>query len=220
MPDTVFTLNNRALLAAAVCAATDDWHRRYRPALTEVLCEVGPDGLRLVATDTHVLGALHLRPGDCGLELGALDGPRTFTLPVATAGHLLRIRRRPAVTVRAHDDLTVTVSNSDGTYTTLPCRAAGDFPAYRQVIPSGPCDPRDRASLDAALLARFAEVAKALGVAGYLELEFRAPQGPVGVRLRELPGFYGLIMPLEAREPLGVPAWLAPAAEASLPAAA
>lgn len=204
-----FTINNYVLTAMADFASTDTWHREHRPTLSEVLIELTPESLRLVATDTHVLAALHLTAADGhGVDLSCV-APIAVTLPMSTLKPLLRERKRPAVTVTIDtESMTATVANAVGMQATVACREGEAYVAYHNVIPTTKAQPREYAAVDVTLLAKFGSLAKALGVSPYVQVEFREHGGPIAVTVQSLPCCYGLLMPVSTHEWLGLPTWL------------
>ena len=206
---TTFTLNGAVLDAMLSFTAEPN---SIHSVLTGVLAEITPDSLRLVATQTHVLGVMHLTAmNGYGLDLQCAE-PLQIVLPVAEMKPLLKDRRYPAVTVSI-DGLQVTVRNSAGITTTIQGRPGDEFPTYLRVLPEGDPQPLPGLALDLGLLARFTAFARTLREEPKLTMSFHSVQGPIGVRLKTLSSFYGVIMPLQLECSAAVPNWLRPPVE-------
>lgn len=214
-----FTIDNYVLTALADFVSTESWHLEHRPALTELLVEITSESLRLVATDTHALAMLHLTPADGhGVALDCLE-PLAVTLPVSALKPLLRERKRPVVTVTIDtESMTATLANTAGMHATVACREGTEYVSYRNVIPTTSTQSRECSAIDASLLAKFGNLAKALGVAPYLQLEYREPLGPIAVTVQQLACFFGLVMPVSLQNQWGLPAWLLSATDERIPA--
>lgn len=203
---TTCTLNNYVLTALADFCAGDG---AVRPVLKEVLVEVTPEYLRLVATDTYAMVVMHLPSGEEHGVTVECEAPLAVTVPVGALKALLKERKRPQIRIAIDPEaLTATVSNAAGMQTTVPCRAGEEFVPYRVVLPREAAAAREAITLDADFLARFGRLARALGVKPQVTLELHEGHGPVAVHLRQVEYCYGLIMPVIDQSALGVPAWL------------
>lgn len=211
---TVFTLDGYVLEAMRAFTATTRGCTGH-PVLQEVLCEVTPDAVRLVATDTHVLGLLHLTPL-LGYHLDIqCDAPCRLVLPLSQCLPLLRERSHP-VTLSL-DSEQVTLTAPSGLSVTLPGLHADEFPHYPRVLAlDTPLTPTVRTAYDLALLGRFAAFAKAMGQPPHCDLALHGTLSPVSVRIAGLTGFYGILMPRQLAYEEAIPAWLLPP-QAALP---
>lgn len=214
---TICTLNNYLLTALADFCAGEG---AVRPVLKEVMLEIMPEAVRLVATDTYAMVVMHLPSGEGHGVTVECEEPLAVTVPVCALKGLLKERKRPQTRIAIDPDtLTATVSNAAGMQTTVPCRAGEEFVPYRAVLPKSDAYAREAITLDADFLARFGRLARALGVKPQVTLELHEGHGPVAVHLRHVDYCYGLIMPVIAQRTLGVPAWLQET-EAAVPLAA
>jgi hypothetical protein len=210
---TTFTIDARCLEAMLAFTSTNRTFNAHA-VLWDVLVEVSPEAVRLVSTDTHVLGLLHLTPllGH-GLDINCSE-PTSLVLPVEQFKPVLKDRKLP-VTVTL-DGEQVTITAASGLSLTLPGRPAEEFPQYARVLSlDSPITPTTRTAYDGTLLAKFASFAKTMGVPPNLDLAFHGIISPASVRIGNLTGFYGVLMPRQLAFEEAIPAWLLPpAAEA------
>ncbi len=74
----------------------------------------------------------------------------------------------------------------------------GDFPKWRQVLPSGDKIPLSEIGFNASLLADFHKTGKTMGCVGVeLRLNMFSAEGVTEVHIGGKPNFYGVIMPLK-----------------------
>lgn len=184
--------------------------------LHDILVEIAPDAVRLVATDGYCLGMLHLTGiSGFGFRLHTCDTPTAVVLPLEEVKPLLRDRKQSVLfTV---EEATVTL-HAGGTCLTVSQRPGEDYPDYRRVLPETDDTSISRIALDTALLGRFANFAKILKEEPFFDFAFTHPTGPIGVRLKSVSSFYGVLMPRVLAFEEGMPAWLRYAGEAELPA--
>ncbi|OPZ86751.1 MAG: hypothetical protein BWY76_00801 [bacterium ADurb.Bin429] len=177
--------------------------------LWDVLVEVSPEAVRLVSTDTHTLGLLHLTP-ILGHHLDiACAEPTSLVLPLAQMTPVLKEKKFP-VTVTL-DDEQVTITAASGLSLTLPGRLASEFPQYQRVLAlDTPITPTARMAYDLSLLAKFAAFAKTMGVAPNIDLAFHGTNSPASIRIGNLTGFYGIAMPRTLGFEDPIPSWLQP----------
>ena len=101
-----------------------------RPILTGVLMAAEDDGLRLVATDSYRLAVRDLR------GVGVLAEGQRVLVPSRALNELMRLLAGPAA------EVALRLGAHDATFTTGPVSLTtrlieGEFPNYRQLIPSG-----------------------------------------------------------------------------------
>lgn len=205
---TIFTIDGY-VLEAMLAFTTNNRGFTGHAILLDVLVEVTPESVRLVATDTHVLGLLHLTP-ILGYHLDIhCDGPVSLVLPIEQFRPVLKDRKLP-VTVTLENEQ-VTITSMSGLSLTLPGRPATEFPCYERVLAlDTPITPTTRTAYDIALLTKFAAFAKTMGQPPHLDLAFHGVLSPASVRIAGLSGFYGIIMPRQLTYEEPIPAWLLP----------
>jgi len=179
------------------------------PILHDVLCEVTPESVRLVSTDTHTLGLLHLTPLlGYNLDIQCPE-PVSLVMPVEQFRPLLKDKRQPVSVILDGDQVTITAPS--GLSLSLHGRPAEEFPTYHRVLQcDSPIKPTARIAYDGALLAKFAAFAKTMGQPPYLDMAFHGVLSPASVRIAGLSGFYGIIMPRAIAYEEAIPTWLAP----------
>lgn len=205
---TTFTIDGSVLEAMLAFASTNHSFTS-QTILLEVLVEVTPDSVRLVATDTYVLGLLHLTPIlGYSLDIQCTE-PVSLVLPIEQFKPVLKNRKLP-VTVTLEGEQ-VTITSASGLSLSLPGRPATEFPCYARVLTlDNPITPIARTAYDVALLAKFAAFAKTMGQLPYLDLAFHGVLSPASVRIVGLSGFYGIVMPRQLTYEEPIPAWLLP----------
>ncbi|HEY3376379.1 MAG TPA: hypothetical protein VGL77_02700 [Armatimonadota bacterium] len=198
------------VLAAMLCFAAEPKNYFTQPVLSDVLMEITPESLRLVATDTHVLGVLHLTAmNSYGMDVACVE-PVSLILPVNALKPLISDKRDPMLCLTI-DGLQVTASNTSGVCIPVMGRDAAEYPDYHRVIPGQASQAITGFSVDAALVARFSAFAKALREEPKLSLRFHAETRVISVYLKNLSSFYGLLAPHKDDGPTALPAWLTPA---------
>lgn len=204
---TTFTLDGY-VLEAMLAFASSNRGMTAHPVLQDVLCEVTPESIRLVSTDTHALGLLHLSPIlGYRLDIQCVE-PSSLVLPVAQFKPVLKDHKLPVqVTL---DGGQVTMTAASGLSLMLPGRPAEEFPRYARVLALESVTPTARTAYDVTLLAKFAAFAKAMGQPPHLDLAFHGPTSPATVRIAGLSGFYGILMPRQIAYEEPIPAWLQP----------
>lgn len=205
---TTFTIDGNVLEAMlAFCITTRDIHKPT--ILLDVLVEVLPKSVRLVATDTHVLGLLHLTPiHDYHLNIDC-DQPTSLVLPIREFKSVLKENKFP-VTVTI-DGANVTIMATSGMSLTLSGLPAEDFPCYKRVLNlDTPITPIARIAYDVTILAKFAAFAKKMGQPPHIELAFHGVTNPTNVRIADLPGFFGVLMPRQMAYENPIPEWRLP----------
>jgi hypothetical protein len=204
---TTFTIDSYVLEAMLAFTSTNRSFNAHT-VLLKVLVEVTPGSVRLVSTDTHTLGLLHLTP-ILGYHLDIqCEEPVSLVLPIEQFKPVLKDRKSP-VTVTL-DGEQVSITAVSGLALTLPGRPATEFPCYERVLSLTPVTPTTRTAYDLSLLAKFAAFAKTMGQSPYLDLAFHGPISPVSVRISGLSGFYGILMPRQIAYEEPIPAFLLP----------
>lgn len=194
------------VLEAMLNFSTDPRSIVTHSVLADVLCEVTPSSVRLVATDTHVLGMLHLTAmSGYGLDI-ACDEPASLVIPVRECLTLLKDRRYPAITVTI-EGLQVIVRNSSGMTATLQGQPADEYPCYPRVIPTAPPQPLTGFAVDVGLLSKLMAFCKTLKIEPQIALSFTRVHGPLRIRLRNLSSFLGVVMPMAIDTTADLPDW-------------
>jgi len=181
--------------------------------LSHLLVEITPESLRLIATDSYVLGILHLTAQNTyGVDI-ACDAPRSMALPVHELQPILSDQQHPTLYL-SFDGLQVTVSNASGMSLSMTGRPAAEYPDYHRIIPRHVCSNTISCfSVDAALIAKFTACARALREDPKLSFSFHAETPFISVSLNNLSAFYGLIAPYREHGSIALPPWLAPPVE-------
>lgn len=175
-------------------------------ALSELLIEITPEAVRLVATDGYVLGLMHLTAiSGYGFALHACDAPTAVAIPFTNLAPAMR-NRKDLVTFTL-EGLTVTVEVAGQTFQP-PVRSRDEYPDYRRVIPEESGKPVTRIGLDLALLSRFTAFAKVLKEEPHIDVSFSHALGPIGIRLKSINSFYGIVMPRQVAFDTVIPGWL------------
>ncbi len=205
---TTFTINP-AVLEAMLAFTSSNRAFNAHAILWDVLCEVTPESVRLVATDTHVLGLLHLTPiHGYGLDITCSE-PVSLVLPLEGFRPLLREKKISVIVDIVGEQ--VTIRTATGLSLTLPGQSAEEFPQYQRVLAlDTPITPTIRTAFDGALLAKFASFAKTMGVPPHLDLGFHGTVSPTSVRIAGLASFYGVAMPRQLAYEEPIPSWLLP----------
>lgn len=202
---TTITLHGYVLEAMLYFAA-DPRNSIVHSVLADVLCEVTPEPVRLVATDTHVLGVLHLTAmSGYGLDI-ACDEPTALVLPVREFATLLKDRRYPTITLTI-EGLQVTVRNSSGITAIVQGRPAEEYPTYSRVIPTDSARPLAGYAVDAGLMSKIAAFCKGLKIEPQIALGFTHQYGPMRFRIRHLSSFLGVLMPMGIELTADLPDW-------------
>lgn len=213
MPTTICIQGH--VLEAMLSFSADPKNTLTHSVLSDLLMEITPESLRLVATDTHVLGILHLTAmNSYGLAIEC-DKPTSLIVPVNELQPILKDKRSPTLRLSI-EGLQVTAVNTSGLHIPVVGREAATYPNYRQIIPVQASKTISGFSMDAALVARFNAFAKALRVEPTLALRFHAETSVISVSLKNLSSFYGLLAPCKADGPTALPAWLPPAEARSI----
>jgi len=202
---TTFSLHGYVL--DAMLHFTADSRGAVPSILSDVLVELTADSLRLVATNTQVMGLLHfgaMNAYGCAIHC---DEPQSLVVPVHALKSVLQDKRCPEIQV-AVDGLQLTVKNASGHQATVLGRAADAFPAYHAIIPSSPAQPVTGLSVDAALIGRFLAFAKSLRQEASLTLGFHGPVHPCSVYLKHCSAFYGVFTPTHGEYSINRPVWL------------
>ena len=177
--------------------------------LSHLLVEITSESLRFVATDSYVLGILHLTTKNTyGVDI-ACDAPQSMALPVHELQPILRDQQHPTLHL-TFDGMRVIVSNASGVSLSMTGRPAAEYPDYHRIIPRHASSTISGFSVDAALIAKFTACARMLREAPRLSFSFHAETPLISVSLNNLPAFYGLIAPCRGQGPIALPSWLAP----------
>ena len=174
--------------------------------LSDILLEVTPESLRLVATDTHILGILQLSDANSFHVEFECDEPTGLILPVHALYPLLEENHSAVLHLAIHD--TYVDANNSVHNLSVVGREYSEFPSYHRIIPSKPLKSLTGFSIDASLVLRFAEFAKALGVEPQFSFSFHEESENISVTSNHIPTFYGLIAPLSKDFPFKFPTWL------------
>ena len=183
--------------------------------LSDVLVGLTRDSLRLVATNSQVVGILHLSAMNAyGVEIQCRE-PCGIVIPVQELKPITRDKRYPHLQLTI-DGFTITAKNSAGVIAKVLGRAPDEFPAYRPLIPEGLSAPINGLSVDAVQLERVVSFAKALRQEAHLMLGFHGDGYPFTVRIKNISAFYGMLVPAKLDQPVAAPPWWAQQIESSL----
>ena len=205
---TIFTIDGNVLEAMLAFTSSNRGFNAHA-VLLDVLVEVRPGSVRLVSTDTHVLGLLHLTPIH-GYHLDIqCEEPASLVLPIEQFKPVLKDRKAPVTVTLDADQVTITATS--GLALTLPGTPVTEFPCYERVLAlDTPVTPTARTAFDLALLAKFTAFARTMGQLPYLDFAFHGPLSPASIRIAGLCGFYGIIMPRQMSYEEPITSWLAP----------
>ncbi|OPZ83650.1 MAG: hypothetical protein BWY76_02181 [bacterium ADurb.Bin429] len=202
---TQFTLDGPVLQAMLAFTSSSRGFTAHA-ILQTVLVEVTPESVRLVATDTHTLGLLHLTP-ILGYHLDiTCEEPISLALPIEDFTPVLKDRSLP-VTVSL-DGARVTITTASGLSLTQQGQPAEEFPQYQRVLALEPSTPTGRLAFDLGLLAKFTTFAKAMKVDPHLDFCLHGPLSPAAIRIAGLAGFFGVLMPRQLAYETAIPDWL------------
>lgn len=175
--------------------------------LTDVLAEMTDDSLRFIATNTQVMGILHITAMNAyGLDLHC-QAPHRLVIPVNDLKPMIQDKRYPQIQLTV-DGLEITVKNAAGISATVLGRAPEEYPDYHTLIPTSQAQPLSGLAVDGALLGRFLAFAKALKQEASLTLGFHGAMHPCSVLLKNISAFYGMLMPSPLAQPVSIPSWL------------
>ena len=199
------TVEKSALRAIVQFAADKDEIRYY---LIGVLLEADKDSIRLVATNSHMLGALRLPYADGDQRTDTLTEaiiPAEFIRAIKKPG-----RREPvAVTVELNGD---TVTLRDGEATRTAKLIDGKFPAWRTIMPRGPLSGKV-AQFNTAYLGTFTDARRELGEGLPFATVAHNGNGAALVSIGR-DDFVGVLIPTRADAPPdAAPAWAMPIGE-------
>lgn len=205
---TTFTIDSAVLEAMLAFVSTNQGMTAHH-ILHDILCEVSPESVRLVSTDTHTLGLLHLTP-ILGYHLDIqCEEPVSLVLPIEQFKPVLKNRKLPVTVMLDGEQVTITAAS--GLALTLPGQPTEEFPQYERVLAlDTPVAPTARTAYDVALLTKFAAFAKVMGQPPHIDMAFHGTLSPASVRIAGLSGFYGILMPRQMAYEEAIPTWLLP----------
>lgn len=156
------------------------------------------DGVTLVATDGHILGAWHIPAKYLG-EYPQAD----FIIPAWLISAASKVCKG-FVTIALDGD-TCTVGGVSGTI------VDGKFPDYRRAIAMAKAPTGEAADYDPESLIVFTKAAKLLGRKhGDFAMRQNGPTNPALIGIKDMPAFVGVIMPRKSKHEPTMPAWALP----------